>query len=303
MRNCAVMAEAGRVRSPNRWRAALCFLAPALALMVLFKLWPILAALLASVQRFNPAGRPLGFAGLSQYADILADPRFQHGLWLNLLATCIKLPLQVGLGLGAALMLRRPARGNALARAIVICPMFLGLPVSTFIFAYLFDLNVGLVNTVIGAIGLPRVGWLTQPLDAQITILALSLWRDMGLTMMVFLAGLNAIPQDIVSAARLDGASRFAILRTITLPMLARSMQFAVVLVTLASFQMLVPVLMLTRGGPSGATDLASFQIYEAAFSYFDLGHASAMSVVIFIALLALVAVQLRVLRVKWVNG
>jgi len=282
------------------WGPAALFLAPALILLGLFKLWPIAAAVDASTGVFSPGGVRVGDAGLANYADVLADERFRQGLWLSLFAALAKVPVQVALGLGAALVLQANSRASALARAAMVSPMFLGLPVTTFLFAYLFDLNVGVVNAVLAGMGLPRVAWLTDGTAAQLLVVGLSVWRDVGLTMLVFLAGLAAIPPQTAQAARLDGAGEWCVLRTITLPLLARSFQFAVVLGTLASFQMLAPVLMLTRGGPTGATDLASFQIYEAAFVYFDLGRASAMSLVLLLGLMAVIALEIRWLTVRW---
>lgn len=288
---------AGRLRG---WGLALAFLAPALVLMILFKLWPIAAAAITSTGDYNPGGIRIGTSWLANYQAVLADPRFRWGAWLNLAVALAKVPLQVGFGLAAALLLERSTRLNNVARALIVSPMFLGLPVTTFLFAYMFDLNVGIANAALQSLGLPRVGWLNQSVPAQWLVLGLSIWRDVGLTMLVFLAGLTAIPREIASAAKLDGAGPVALFVTMTLPLLGRSFQFAVVLATLASFQLLVPVLMLTKGGPSGATDLASFQIYETAFTYFDLGRASAMSLLVVLGLFAVIGLQLRWLRVKW---
>lgn len=282
------------------WGPALMFLAPVLVMLVLFKLWPIVAAIWSSTGLFDPGGNRIGSVGLENFELALEDERFRHGLCLNLLSALAKVPLQIAIGLGAALMLSANTSGNAFARAMIVSPVFFGLPVTTFIFAYMFDTNVGVINAALSSIGLPRVAWLTQEVPAQMLVLGLSIWRDVGLTMLVFLAGLTVIPVQIVQAAKLDGAGPLAILFTITLPLLARSFQFAVVLATLASFQMLVPVMMLTKGGPTGATDLASFQIYETAFAYFDLGRASAMSLILLAGLIVVIALELRWLAVKW---
>jgi ABC-type sugar transport system permease subunit len=282
------------------WGPALVFLGPALVMLCLFKLWPIAEAIHTSTGTFDPGGQRIGTAGFDNFGFALSDSRFRWGLWLSLAAAIVKVPVQLALGLAAALMLRANTGGNALVRAMVISPMFFGLPVTTFVFAYLFDANVGAVNAILSGIGLPRLAWLSTEAPAQLLVLGLSVWRDVGVTMLIFLAGLSAIPPQIAAAARLDGAGPLALFFTITLPLLARSFQFAVVLTTLASFQILVPVLMLTKGGPTGATDLASFQIYETAFSYFDLGTASAMSLLLLIGLIVVIALELRWLAVKW---
>lgn len=282
------------------WGPALVFLAPAVVMLCLFKVWPIAEAIYTSTGTFDPGGQRIGTAGFDNFSLALSDSRFRWGLWLSLFAAIAKVPVQLVLGLGAALMLRVNTGGNAFVRAMIISPMFFGLPVTTFIFAYMFDANVGVVNAILSGMGVARVAWLSSEMPAQFLVLGLSVWRDVGVTMLVFLAGLSAIPPQIAAAAKLDGAGPVALLLTITLPLLARSFQFAVVLATLASFQILVPVLMLTKGGPTGATDLASFQIYETAFSYFDLGTASAMSIVVLLGLIAIITLELRWLAVKW---
>lgn len=289
-----------RLPSIGGWGLALAFLFPAILLMGLFRLWPIASALYTSTGHFNPGGIRTGSNGLDNYLSVAADGRFQHGAWLNLLVALVKVPVQVGFGLAAALLLQETRRFNSLVRALIVSPMFLGLPVTTFLFAYIFDLNVGIANAALATFGLPRIGWLTTATPAQAMVLGLSIWRDIGLTMLVFLAGLTAIPKDIAAAARLDGAGPIALFFTMTAPLLARSFQFAVVLTTLASFQLLVPVMMLTKGGPNGSTDLASFQVYETAFTYFDLGRASAMSILLVLGLFVIIALQMRWLAVKW---
>lgn len=282
------------------WAPALAFLAPALLLMVLFKLWPILSAMGASLGEFNPAGTRVGDAGLANFQYALGDERFRHGLWLNLLAGLVKVPLHLVLGLTAALLVQQRGTASYLLRTLLISPLFLGLPVTSLLFAYIFDSRVGFANAFLGTMGIDPIAWLTSERPAQFVVIALAVWRDIGLTTLTFLAGLSAIPKDILAAARLDGAGPITLLWTMVWPLLARSVQLVVVMTTLGSFQLVVPVVMLTSGGPSNATDLASFQIYETGFEYFDFGRASAMSLILVATLFVIVALELRWLRVDW---
>lgn len=268
--------------------------------MILFKLWPIWAAVDASFGLFGPGGDRVGSASLDNYVRGLSDDRFIWGLELTLAVAVIKVPVQLALGLGAAILLQSQTAGNKLARALAVSPVFLGLPVTSLLFAYMFDSSYGLVNAVAATFGIAPVEWFNAPAPAQFVLILLSVWRDLGLTMLVFLAGLAAIPKDILSAAKMDGAGPFALFATMTWPLLRRSVQFAVVLATLASFQLIVPVLILTRGGPLDATNVAAHQIYQQGFEFFDFGQASAMSLVLVLGLLVVVAAELRWLRVEW---
>ena len=131
-------------------------------------------------------------------------------------------------------------------------------------------------------------------------MLTLSLWRDTGFVMLVFLAGLQSIPEELLEAARLDGSTWWQEFVHVTVPLLQRSVQFATVFITLAAFQFFAPIYAMTRGGPRGATDVVAYHLYETAFDFFDWGLASAMSVVIVALLIVITAVELRVLRPRW---
>lgn len=279
---------------------ALGFLAPALILMLLFKVWPIGSAIGASIATYDPAGNRVGYAGFDNLSFALGSSRFHQGLWLTAIAAIIKVPLQVFLGLAAAAAFLNQTSANKFARALIVSPLFLGLPVTALLFAYIFDGNIGLMNTVLLSFGMATVDWLNSPLPAQFVLIALSVWRDVGLTMLIFLAGLSAVPTTIILAAKLDGANSWRLFWTITWPLLRRSVQFAVVLATLASFQLVVPILILTNGGPLGATDLAAYQIYEQSFLIYDFGLAAAMSLILVLGLFLVIAAEIRWLEAKW---
>jgi multiple sugar transport system permease protein len=288
-------------RSPiGGWGMALAFLTPALGLMALFKLWPIWAAVSASFSAYDPGGNHVGYVGTDNYAAVLADERFRYGLWLTIGIVLVKVPLQIALGLGTALLLQTQTTLNKMGRALIVSPVFLGLPITSLLSAYIFDSDLGLANAAIAAMGLDPVAWLNAPNPGRVVVILLSVWRDLGLTMLVLLAGLAAVPKELVLAAKVDGAGASAIFRTITWPLLRRSVQFVVVLATLATVQLVVPVLILTRGGPLGATDVAAYQIYEHGFEFFDFGRASAMSLVLMAGLFVVIAMEMRWLRTDW---
>jgi ABC-type sugar transport system permease subunit len=269
-------------------------------LVALFQYGPILSAFWNSTRAYSVAGLPVGSAGLENYAGAIADPGFRASLLRTLVFAAIKVPLQLAIGLVAALLVLRPSRFNYLVRTSVFLPTVTSVVVVSVMFTFLFDRELGLVNATLDATGLGRVGWLLEPRPAQFVVLLLSLWRDAGFVMLIFLAGLQAIPQSLLEAARLDGANAWQELRHVTVPLLSRSFQFAVVFSTIATVQLVAPIQVMTQGGPRDATDLASYHVYREAFRFFDWGQTSAMSVTLMALILVLTLVQMRLLRSRW---
>lgn len=288
-----------RSRSETVWVIVI-LLMPALILMFLFKILPILAALIASTGNYDTTGQRISNAGLDNFQLIIAEPEFWHSLYLTILFGLIKVPLQLIIGLGTALLFRNQTLISRMARSLLIVPSFVGMPVVALLFAYLFDLNIGLVNTLLNAIGVERIGWLTTPGWSQLVMVTLSIWRDAGVTMLIFLAGLTHQPTDLIESARVEGAGVLQIFRYITLPLLQRSIQFAVVLVTLFSFQIVVPVWVMTKGGPDDATNVISYRIYEQTFQFFDWGVSSAMAFVVLLIVAIIIGLEMLWLRPKW---
>jgi len=291
----------GRLRLPTRsLPRALPFLAPLMVLVAVFQYGPILLAFWNSTRAYSVAGLPVGGAGLENYWGALADPGFRASLVRTLAFAAAKVPLQLAIGLGVALLVLRPGRLNHLVRSSVFLPTVTSIVVVSLMFTFLFDRELGVVNGVLAALGLGRADWLLEPRLAQLVVLLLSLWRDTGFAMLIFLAGLQAIPQSLLDAARTDGASPWQELRHVTVPLLSRSFQFAVVFSTIAAVQLVAPIQIMTQGGPQGATDLAAYHVYREAFRFFDWGQTSAMSVVLMALILALTLVQMRLLRSRW---
>jgi multiple sugar transport system permease protein len=289
------------VRLPTHSLAgALLFLAPAVILVLLFKFWPIAVAVLNSGQIFDLAGQPLGWVGLEHYQRATNDEAFRDSLVLTLAFVAVKLPLQLAFGLIVAQLVLRPGRLNRVVRSVIFVPTVTSIIVVGVLFSFLFDREIGIVNAVLSSVGIDKAPWLLEPRLAQLVMLTLSLWRDTGFVMLVFLAGLQSIPEELLEAARLDGSTWWQEFAHVTVPLLQRSVQFATVFITLAAFQFFAPIYAMTRGGPRGATDVVAYHLYETAFDFFDWGLASAMSVVIVALLIVITAVELRVLRPRW---
>lgn len=280
--------------------AALVMLAPAVTLMLLFKLYPILAAFSASTGFYNAAGLRVDDIGLENYSLLLEDHSFVNAVGLTLAFGLVKVPLQLVLGLGLALLYQSQNWTARVSRSLIIVPFYMAMSVIALLFAYIFDREIGVANALLSVLGLPRQGWLTTTGGAQFVLVLLSLWRDAGLTMLVFMAGLAAVPVDLQEAAKTEGAGPLQVFWHVTLPLLRRTVQFATVLITLLSFQVVVPIWIMTKGGPSNATNVASYLIYEYTFQFFDWGYASAMAIVLLLVIAIVIGVEMWLLRPKW---
>ena len=289
------------LRLPNRSLAnALLFLAIPVLMIAAYKYLPIFTALYNSTQAYNLAGQPVRFIGIDNYARTFGDPGFLQSLQLTFLFVIVKVPLQLVLGLLAALFVMDTNRINNFVRSSFFLPTVTPMVVVGLVFGFLFDREIGIINAVLSVFSIPKISWLLEPHLAQFVVILLSIWRDAGFVMLVFLAGLQSIPAQVLEAAQMDGASRWQTLRYIQVPLLRRTIQFALIFVTAASFQLFAPIFVVTHGGPQGATDVLAYRIYETAFQFFDWGAANAMSVVVLVILIVITLIELRLLRTEW---
>lgn len=281
--------------SPAR---ALVLLAPALVLAAVFVATPLAKILQSSLHLSDPLGRSFGPLTLDNYRTVLAEPATRNSLAVTALLVAVKVPLQLALGLGAALLLERLGPLSRLIRVLSMVPAFLPVIVVTVTFGFLFDRDLGLVNAAIRALGGDPVAWLSTPRGAQLVVLLVSLWTDLGLVLLVYLGGLAAVPATQRQAASVDGASGFQTFRWVLLPQLRRTTVFVAILSTILGIQLVVPAYALTKGGPVGATNTAGYEAYTRAFELFDWGPASAFSVLVLLLSAALLAAQAAALKV-----
>jgi multiple sugar transport system permease protein len=290
-----------RVRRPtNSLGWALLLLSPTLVLIGIYKYGPIGEALWASTKFFTVAGQAQQSVGTQNFHTALADSDFQHSLLLTVGFAVVKIPLQLGLGFGAALLLLRTSRVNSFLRMVMVVPAVTPIVIVGVIFLFLFDREIGLTNTLLQLVGVGKIGWLTRPDPAKFVIVAVSVWRDAGFTMLIYLAGLTAVPADVLEASRIDGCTGWQQVRLVIFPLLQRSTQLATVTTTIGAFQLFAPIFVLTRGGPQNATDVAAYHVYEQAFVFFNQGLANAMALVLVALLIVITGIELFLLRARW---
>jgi len=291
-------ARTRRRRTTALW--AIAFLLPSAVPLVAFTLTPMVGSLWVSLHDWNLIS-PMEWVGLGNYADLLADPETRQVFWHTVAFIAGYLPLVYVGGLALALVLNQAFRGRTFFRAAYFLPVVTSWVVVALVWQWLLNPSNGLVNQVLGALGLPQPGWWTDPTWALPSVILASAWKDLGFVMVILLAGLQAIPGDILEAARVDGANAWQRFRSVTLPLLSPSTFFVVVISLINGFQVFDQVYVMTGGGPGGSSQVVVGQIYDLTFRYGRAGEASALSWLLFVVVLAITGIQLRVQK-RWVT-
>jgi multiple sugar transport system permease protein/sn-glycerol 3-phosphate transport system permease protein len=277
-------------------RTAFAFLAPSLLGVILFLLIPIVFVIFLSLVRWNLL-TPMKWVGLSNYANIFEFDGFGHSLLVTAYYVLLNIPIQTVFALGMAMLLQRKHVGSGLIRVIAVLP-FLSTPVAMgVVWNWVFNPATGIINQSLAHVGITGPAWLTDQATAMPVIAFANIWQYAGYNMLFFLAGLSAIPPSLYEAASLDGANKWDQFRRVTLPLLRPTMLFVLVTGVIGSFQVFDTVYVMTAGGPGNATEVANLNIYNTAFAGFRIGEASAMSVVLFLLILAITIVQF-----QWFN-
>ncbi|MDQ7995710.1 MAG: sugar ABC transporter permease [Luteibacter sp.] len=283
----------------NTSRAAWLFITPAMIVLGLFFLLPVIAALVLSVTDYDLYAladiRNLRFVALQNYWSLLQRPLFWSALGHTVYFVVVGVPLSLMASLGAAMLLNSPlARFKPFFRTALFAPVVTTVVAVAVIWRYLFNTKYGLINYVLDNIGLPTVDWLGDPHWAMPTIILFAVWKNFGYNMIIFMAGLQAIPGDLYEAARIDGASAMAQFRHITLPMLKPTMVMVSILTVSGYFQLFAEPYVMTEGGPLQSTTSVLYLMYEEGFKWWNLGSASAVAFILFVIMFAVTAAMLR---------
>jgi len=288
-------------RKVAHWATILAFVGPFLGFLLVFQYWPLVQMVNDSLYDFsllNPARRT--FVGIENYTWAFTDPdriqAFQVTFGLAIGTICLILP--VSFLLAVYLNGKLPARG--IIRTIVFLPVITSAVVIATMWTFLLDANNGLLNSALTALGLPRGLFLTDKVQALPSVIMMTLWQQTGFATVLFLSGLQGIPQELEDAAHVDGATAWQRLRFITVPLLIRTTVFVVVIMTAFALQAFAPALIMTGGGPEGMTNFVAYDIYKLAFILEAPGLASAVSVIFTLIVLAISLLQMRLLRARW---
>ncbi|OGO59336.1 MAG: hypothetical protein A2V85_09065 [Chloroflexi bacterium RBG_16_72_14] len=283
----------------ERW--AFLFIAPMVLGLAFLSAGPILATLGISLTSWDLLRAP-ELVGLDNYARLVDDKRFLMALRNTTFYTAVSVPVGLALSLGLALALNQAIRGISWIRTMYFLPLVTSAIAVGLVWAWIYSPTSGLLNQLLGALGVPAQKWITDPFWAMPSIIAMSIWQGLPANTIIFLAGLQAIPGDYYDAASVDGAGRGGRFRHVTLPLLTPSLFFTGILSLIGSFQVFDQVFVLSRPGrPTDATITMVYFIYENGFRNFKMGYASAASWVLFMIVAVLMFAYFSSQR-RWVH-
>ncbi|HEX2904004.1 MAG TPA: sugar ABC transporter permease [Jatrophihabitans sp.] len=280
---------------------ALGLIVPSLVVFVLFIFWPLVRTFQLSTtgqDLFGRADRQVGFANFSA---VFHDPQFGQVLGVTAGYVVLTVIPSILIALVLALLLQTPLRGMRFLRSAFAMPFAYSVAAASVVFAALFNPAIGIANYLVTSLGFAPVAWLTKPGTALISIAITTVWMNVGYNMLVMLAGVGGVDEQLYEAARLDGASAFRVARSITIPLITPSLFFLVVVDTIASLQSFGQIRVLTRGGPTGHTTTLVYWIYHTAFENgaSDYGEGSAQAIVLLLVVILITAIQFGVLERK----
>ena len=282
----------------RRQRAGLLFVLPSVTFVGLFFIVPLLITAFMSLHNWPLLG-DRHFIGLGNYRTLISDTMFWNSLIFTIKYTVVITPIIVVVAFGLALLVRQHIPGVAIFRTAYFLPVVIGLSTASIMWIYMFNDQSGVFDGILQGLGLIKapIEWLADPNGALLSVIFMVVWKAVGSTMLFFVIGLQAIPDDLYEAARMDGAGRWALTRYITLPLLRRIFALALVLSVIGSFLAFDQFYIITQGGPQNSTISIVYWIYNTSFTYFKLGYGAALSLVLLVILVAVSVVQLYLLR------
>jgi len=281
-------------RDVRAFGIGLAYLAPSLILFAAFVFIPLAQSIVLSFFNTRATGVATTFAGLDHYIELLTSPAFRTGLLATTLFAVYTVPIGIALGLVLAVMLNQRLRGINVFRTMMSSTIAISAAVGALIWLLLLNPSLGLLNYILSLVGIPGPDWLIQPTTAIIAVSMTTIWLTLGTNIIVLLAGLQSVPEEIYEAARLDGARGLRMFTRITMPMVSPSLFFLLVVDTIAVLQAFTQIHLLTRGGPVDATRVLVYSIYQDAFQNFQFGYASAQAVILLLLVMALTLIQFR---------
>jgi ABC-type sugar transport system permease subunit len=278
----------------NEWLLFALLVGPNLFLFAVFTYWPLIYNGYLSFVRWDMLAPVKLWMGLSNYTNLFSSPDFGTILINTLVFTVGSVGLICGVGLVIAMLLNQPLRGRNIVRGVVFSPVMLSGAAIGIVWIYIFDPRYGLLDIPIRAMGFRSPNWLLDTAWAMLAVIIVQVWKNVGYAVVIYLAGLQAIPRELYEAAVVDGASGWQRFRNITLPGLSPVVFFLIITTILASFQSFDIIKVMTEGGPVDATTTLIYYLYQEGFVAFNAGRAGVASVVLFVTMLAFTVVQMR---------
>ena len=287
-------------RRARRHAAGYAFTGPALLILGAFLLYPIGYSLALSLHEWDGYTPRWGaFVGAENYRALAGDEVFWRATLNSVVFVVVRTPLEVGLGFVLALLLNRRLPARALLRTLFFVPVVMSLIVVTLIFQRVYEPNTGLLNTLLQAVGLGAWAhpWLGDPATALPAVIAVSVWKNVGFSLVILLAGLQGLPQDVLEAARVDGANAWQLTRRVIVPLMRPILALTALLSIIGGLKVFDLVFIMTRGGPTYSTEVLATMLYRQAFELNEMGAASAIAVILVALVLGTARVQALLLR------
>lgn len=285
-------------RGTDRQREALAgylFILPTFIGYTAFVILPIFAALGISLTQYDILSPPK-LVGFDNYVRMISDPRL-HKVYRNTLYfTVVAVTFNLGVGLFLAVLINRnlPSFLKYIFRTAYFFPVLVALAYCSIIWQYLYQKDTGIINYYLSYLNIEPIPWLSDPRFVMPSIIFMDVWKNTGFAMLVFLAGLQGIPQDYYESAQLDGANRWRLFRHITLPLISPTLFFNLIIYMIGALQVFDSIIVLTGGGPGDASRSLVMYIYENAFQLFKMGYASAVAITLFIVIMILTLLQFK---------
>lgn len=272
-------------------------MAPSLALLSLFAFYPAIATFFGSLFTRGTTRRPSSFAGFENYLDLFADPTFWTVAGNNLIYAGVTIPVSIIFALIMALWANAHIPARSFVRSAYFTPTILPMIAAANLWLFFYTPDLGIIDRITGFFGAEPTNWLGQPETALAAVIIVTIWKEAGFFMIFYLAALQTIPPDLREAARIEGAGRWTYTRRVLLPLLMPTTIFVFVNALINSIKLIDHLFILTKGGPSNASKLILYWIWEMAFAYFDRPHAAAMTMMVLLVLGIVAIVQFRLVE------
>jgi multiple sugar transport system permease protein len=272
----------------------LAFVSPATLLIGVFGMLPIIWSLVLSFQKSDLLTPQTPWVGLDNYHQAASDQVFHQAVEHTIVYTALFVPSTMIVGIAIAVALNRQVRGLAFYRTAAYVTMAVSTITEAIIFMWLFEPTFGIVNATLGSIGIPKQLWLSNPDQALYVIVAMTVWGWTGFAVVVYLAALQGIPQELLDAAAIDGARPATIFRTITVPLLSPASLFLAIWLSINALQLFDEVYLTTHGGPLHSTTVVVYYLWDQAFRQFDAGYAAALAYILFLVIIVITFLQFR---------
>lgn len=288
------------MKDKNEWKWAFILLLPSLLGVGIFTAIPVIASFGLSFAHWNMLSPPK-FVGLQNYLELFQEPLFWKVMGNTLYYAVAVVFLEVPLALGLAIAMNQPGWLTKVFRTIYFLPVVTSMVAIALVWNWMYDPQSGLINGVLFSLGLPKVNWLFSTFWAMPALIVMGVWKNLGYSMVIFLAGLQTIPEELYEAADLDGANKWQQFLNVTLPQMGPTLFFVSVMSTITAFQVFDPVYIMTQGGPEGSTNVAVYWLYQNAFELFQVGKASAIAYCLFAVILVLTLMQWSIQK-RWID-